>query len=364
MIATQQSHCIDRTTDGKVIVRDVEIFSAYDPRIDDDEELKPFDNQRVSKIVDTTRHYMERGSFPQIVIRHDTNGDAPQESVGRITSMRVVERDGVAYIVGDMEMTGERFDSLIASNAYPRRSAEIWADKDHLSEVALLGRETPRRAIHDTHFRRLARESGERVTCALEFAYVGGGLSTYIPKEITMPHKTRNEEDAKKEDELPVEEAAPADAEVATEEEEEEEERTEEDGGEKVEMMDGDMVIENRRLRAEVRMLSQRQRDMERALKEETFAREIESMSAGGWRIPNSRKGAMLAQLMESSDPESVIETWRECFARDPINKRIDTERAAFPRPVNARTLASLVAKYAGDPEGYRKAVAGIRIES
>jgi hypothetical protein len=99
-----------------------------------------------------------RGSRPKLVIEHEKDGKPTRpEAVGDVVSVQYQERNGVGYVVGDVEMPKEAFDLLLASNAYPRRSAEIWKD-NHLSEVALLGRDTPRRPLPDTRFTKLRRE--------------------------------------------------------------------------------------------------------------------------------------------------------------------------------------------------------------
>jgi hypothetical protein len=167
----------------KAIVRRVELFMAFDPSIDDgenDPELKRFNNERLKKIVSTTRAHMARGSFPQVVILHEKQGDEPKSAVGRIPAINYEERNGIGYIVGDMEINKPIFDKLIATNAFPRRSAEIWSESNHLSEIALLGRETPRRPLPDTHFER----QGKKITCSksnFDMVGAGGGLNTYVP---------------------------------------------------------------------------------------------------------------------------------------------------------------------------------------
>ena len=100
-------------------------------------------------------------------------------------------------------MAKKDFDRYLASNRYPRRSAEIWED-GHLSEVALLGRETPARPLRDTKFTR----TGEKKVFnrPTTFAMVSpGSANTYVPDgsdeqeeynkmpDMTMPD---HEEDA------------------------------------------------------------------------------------------------------------------------------------------------------------------------
>jgi len=189
----------------KVVIHDLEVFCAYDREIDGDHdpELAKFDNERVADIVDSTQQYMHRGSFPRLVVMHERDGKEPKSSVGRFTKIQYQERDGVGYIVGDCEVERSVFDKLLATNAFPRRSAEIWQEQNHLSEVALLGRETPRRPLPDTHFgRRGQRVCFSRPLRPVEFdmGTVGGGMSTYVPgtKDINMNEDLREEINALK----------------------------------------------------------------------------------------------------------------------------------------------------------------------
>ena len=182
------SHTVEKTDEGKVRIRNLELFMGFDPSIDSDEDeaMQGYDNARVKDIVSRTGKFIQRGSRPKLVIEHEKDGKPTRPEA-----------------VGDVEMPKEAFDSLLASNAYPRRSAEIWKD-NHLSEVALLGRDTPRRPLPDTRFTKrgekavFERPMGTvRITLDSpdQFAEigVGGGLNTFIPSAGTgkkqMPSK-------------------------------------------------------------------------------------------------------------------------------------------------------------------------------
>ena len=151
-LMSSSSHKVTES-EGKVIIHGLEIFCAYDPKIDKsyDEDLMQFDNNRVRLIVECTRQYMAKGQYPRLVVMHERDGREPKSSVGRFTDISYEERDGVGYILGECEVTKEVFDKLLGSNSFPRRSAEIWQDQNHLSEVALLGRETPRVVDNSLH---------------------------------------------------------------------------------------------------------------------------------------------------------------------------------------------------------------------
>lgn len=378
----------------KIKIERVELFMAFDPAIDDgeaDPELKRFNNERLKSIVRATRAHMARGSFPQVVVMHEKNGDEPKSAVGRIPAINYEERNGIGYIVGDMEVNKPIFDSLIATNAFPRRSAEIWAESNHLSEVALLGRETPRRPLPDTHF---ARE-GKKITCSksnFDLAGVGGGLNTFVPATIkeeasmaskdygaeleamkcaigelaAMMKKKFGEDEAKDEkDEMSAEsmtdmeyksenaedgvhidigshEGAPDSVDIGEEDEE---------------AMPVVAARSTYALRSENARLKSRMERLEAEMRREKFSREIDILEQDGYRIPESQRDNLMSQLQASRDPVALLESWRSLFSRDPIGAKIDMSRAAMPKTVSGGDISSLVKEFAGKPEEFAKAI-------
>ena len=397
---TPGSHRI-REAGDKVTIEGVELFMAFDPQIDDgkaDPELKRFDNDRLRNIVKSTGKHIRRGSFPRVVIMHEKDGKEPKSSVGRIPTIRYEERDGVGYIVGDMEVGRDIFDRLIATNAFPRRSAEIWSESDHLSEVALLGRETPRRPLPDTHFAR----AGQKITFSKsnhDLAGVGGGLNTFVPatikEEAAMPSDSdiREQLEAMKnaiegmasamkkhfgmdEDEDEKDEMAGEGMDFAEEsgegdgvhididshgEEDEAEEMDEEMEAEDEELEAEDEEVLAARstyaIRSENARLKARMARLEGEIKREKFAREIDILEQEGYRIPESQRGALLAQLQAARDPVALLESWRELFARDPIGTKIDMSRASLPKAMSPGDVGDLVKQFAGKPEEFAKAI-------
>jgi hypothetical protein len=395
ILMSHPSHRISEN--GKTVtIHDLEVFCAYDPAIDgeSDPELKKFDNERVLDIVNATAKYMTRGSYPRLVVMHEKDGNEPKSAVGRFTRLGYQERDGVGYIVGDCEVERSVFDKLLATNAFPRRSAEIWADQNHLSEVALLGRETPRRPLPDTHFTR----KGDLVTFArairFDMGTVGGGQSTYVPntketnmadydKEIaalkcdmdemkSMMKKHFGEgEDEKKEkkekkdemsaDDMLSEQFAEEQGEgdgvhidIDSHSEEEEEEEAKEM-----------MFPASRPGRADVFAMRRENAKMQREIKtlraeisREKFGRELDAMEADGYRIPASHRPRLIAELSASSDASALLESWRELFNRDPMGVRIDMGRSALPSgDLDTRQVADLVREFAGKPAEFTKAI-------
>lgn len=396
---TTPSH---RVTDNgdKIVIHDLEVFCAYDPRIDGDHdaELRKFDNERVQEIVSSTNAYMAKGSMPRLVVMHERDGDEPKSSVGRFTKIGYQERGGVGYIVGDCEVERSVFDKLLATNAFPRRSAEIWQDQNHLSEVALLGRETPRRPLPDTNFAR----KGEPITFArllrFDLGAVGGGLSTFIPstKDNNMANnddmraelnalkaameemknsykmnaeKPEDEEKAEMEaDDMLTQQFAEeegdgdgvhididshgGDDEMEMEMDEEEEEDKALFPASRIGRPDiFAMKRENARMARELAV-------MKAELAAEKFSRELDAMEADGYRIPAERRPRLIAELAASRDPADLIDTWRDLFARDPMGVRIDMSRASLPKTdINTNDISSLVREFAGKPEEFRKAI-------
>ena len=378
------------TDNGKTVtIHGLEVFCAYDPALDgeSDPELTKFDNERVQDIVESTRRYMERGSLPRLVVMHEKDGNEPKSSVGRFTNIGYEERDGVGFIVGDCEVEKPVFDKLLATNAFPRRSAEIWSEQNHLSEVALLGRETPRRPLPDTHFTR----KGELVRFARSLRFdmgtVGGGLSTYVPgtKDINMADDDirkevaalkcdmdemksmmkkhfgegkEEKEEMAAEDMLTeqfAEESGEGDGVHIDIDSHGEEEEEEEEMGMYARPGSADTFA----LRRENAKMKRELDSLKAEIRREKFGRELDIMESEGYRIPAAQRPRLVAELQASNDPAGTLEGWRELFTRDPMNVRIDMSRAALPSStdINKNEISSMVREFAGRPEEFAKAI-------
>ena len=110
-------------------------------------------------------------------------------------------------------------------------------------------------------------------------------------------------------------------------------------------------------IRAENARLKARMSRLEAEIKREKFAREIDMMEQEGYRIPESQRDNLMTSLMGASDPVSLLESWRELFARDPIGTKIDMSRAALPKSVEVSDIGTLVKQFAGKPEEFAKAI-------
>ena len=393
-LMSSSSHKVTES-EGKVIIHGLEIFCAYDPKIDKsyDEDLMQFDNNRVRLIVECTRQYMAKGQYPRLVVMHERDGREPKSSVGRFTDISYEERDGVGYILGECEVTKEVFDKLLGSNSFPRRSAEIWQDQNHLSEVALLGRETPRRPLPDTNFSR----RGQLITFSrplrFDMGTVGGGNSTFVPstkepnmaksnnrsemaalcaamEELTNKFKKHFGEDEKDENcnyarEDKDEMAADDMIQSQFAEEEDKEEMgdltiTHEDEDEEEESFPASRASRFDRIamHRENRKMARELAAMRAELAAEKFSRELDSMEADGYRIPAAVRPKLVAELVGSRDPSELIDTWRELFSRDPIGVRIDMGRASLPKSdLDQKQISDMVREFAGKPEEFTKAI-------
>lgn len=313
----------------RVIIRGLELFCGYDPDIDDaegDEVMVGMTAERVSDIVARTQAFVDRGSTPKLVIRHKREGeDSPPESVGDITNLRAIDRSGVPYVLGDVEMSRGDFDAFIASNRYPRRSAEIWAS-GHLSEVALLGRETPRRPLPDTKFGR----DGELLTFSrslppLEFAHPGA-INTYVPKMESSDMDMKDIEARFAKMEKRLEEMTKA-KNSAPEDEKDDDTKGEHDRPEGVDV---------EAVKAEVAQTYQRQIDDLKSQIEKTESsrlreraeREIKDMETEGFRFGDHRM-QMVDRLTASKDMDGELAMLRDLVSRDPIGHVVPALSAA-----------------------------------
>jgi len=364
------SHRITREN-GKVRVHGLEVFMAFDPSIDDakaDPRLAKWTNERVRKSVEKTLGFMARGSRPQFIVRHDLREGEPgtpppPEAVGVIMDLWTEERGGVAYAVCDAEFTEEKFAAYIESNAYPRRSAEFWADNDHMSEVALLGRETPRRPLPDTHFAR--RGAREQFSAKLRFSYTGagGGGNTFVPASAGKDDKMTVEERIGKL-EAAVEEMAKClkikhSADMTGD--------SEGEAG-KAAMAkpaaapapEGDGLIraELDAAKTALEAMKEQFKQVEQGAKRERFGRQLDDMIREGVAIKDEAKAAILERIVGSEDPDAEVAYIKSNFARLPINTEIPVGKAALPKTKltmeQIREKAEEFAKK-GDIDGYHK---------
>ena len=378
---------------NKITIHDLELFVGHiDGFDDDDSEIKDLDEKKIFEIVEKTNKHMAAGSNPKLVLLHqDDNGNAPTESIGDIVNIhskpiKINCKEGESYegagIVGDVEMSKSDFRKYLASNRYPRRSAEIWED-GHLSEVALLGRETPARPLRDTKFTRQGLKKVYHRPATFEMVSPGGS-NTYVPsgsdetEEYVMPdileheekellRKYRAENDmlneevtklkAQLEELQPDEEKMEYDSDELEEDLEEtyqcpdeDDEKASYDNGDMDEDEDEDIKREFAKLRKTkygttiikkyAKMKKQRNSYKKRAamlvnnVNKQKFSRLIDQLQASGYRVKQHRQ-TMLEELMSCKDPVAKIKFWKETMKRVPLGKRLNTDNTRQRTKVN-----------------------------
>lgn len=371
MVTITPSHEVVELNEQQVLLRGLELFCGYDPGIDDKAEksMSEWTKTKVRKSIARTLEYMERDTRPKMVVRHqDKAGTAPQAAVGDIVRIAYEERRGVPFVVGDVVMQRDAFERLIASNAYPRRSAEIWED-GFISEVALLGRETPARPLPDTRFQRFTR--GDRSVARVCFdaapAAHPGAANTAIPtvhEDDDMDEMTRlrnenarlkaqmaaltGDTDEEKDefegddeinidaDEVHVDSEAPltppdefeADDMLETEDDEDDEEKA-------YTRMSRTGISQFAAERARSKALHARIRSLEDALVRERFERVVDGMIDEGFDIATHRD-ALVGELMSTNDPEGKVAFWRSTFKRTAIGRRFNMAATAIPEAKGA----------------------------
>lgn len=361
------SHRITREG-GKVRIHGLEVFMAYDPRIDTgaDKGVVKWTNDRLRKAIETTRAHMDRGSFPQFVVMHEREGQpAAPESVGSIADLWYEERDGVGYAVADAVFSDENFGAYIQSNRYPRRSAEFWKDNDHMSEVALLGRETPRRPLPDTHFARRGDKESHGKT-RFSYAGTGGGGNTFVPD--TGRKNTMSIEDRVSAIEASVEKMGKMMAKLCNEKAAEGEEKKDENAkpaapaaaAPTAPASDAELVT-RAELNSALAALEATKAEMQKAQDEarrEKFGRRVDELRADGVAIKDADVPALVERIARAADPDAELGWIKDNFQRLPVRLEIPAHRAVHPvQKVSPEEIREKAEEFArkGDADGYRK---------
>jgi hypothetical protein len=286
-----------------------------------------------------------------------------------------------------VEMSRNDFDSYIASNRYPRRSAEIWND-DHMSEVALLGRDTPRRPLPDTRFSKQGDKTVFAIECSSCFEAAPGVGNVFVPgaavrkKESNMADEAKADEKDEKDEMSKI--LAEKDAEIARLKEENrkmynqtavhidadahKDDEEDDDEDEKEEnMKDTNLGSKHGKSGAKIEFARMKEKfekriaALETELAKERFSRELDAMESDGFAVGCCRD-EMIEELVSSSNPQRKIAFWRENFRRDPINTRIAAAPRSGVKPeqsgLDRETVAKLVAEAAGDPDKFKTLMA------
>lgn len=322
------SHAVEPISDTHVVIRNLELFVGYDPEFDgDDERFTAYTDDRIREIVEQTNRYMARGQCPKLILGHNTDkpSDFPRPTIGDIQTVKYAQIGGVGGIVGDVVMSKNHFDAYIASNEYPRRSAEIWLKNSHLSEVALLGSETPARPLPDTRF----AHDGERDRFSRVFA------AQFAQCEDTNMADTKTDTPMKDDDT----ELAKAKKEIASlkarlkamEDGDDEKDKSARAAAEKAEQFkrERDEVADRfSRLEADNAALKDR-------LNREQFSRQIDAAKAQGFSFGDAdQEAAILDRIVGSDKPDDEFAFYKKMAHRDPIGiQPVKNARVAVDAP-------------------------------
>ena len=383
------SHQVSENGD-KVTIHDLELFVGHIPGFDaDDSGMDDLDDEAIEKIITRTKAHMSAGSNPKLVMLHQEEGkDCPPEALGDIVNIGrkdiyINTGDGENYsgpgIVGDVVLSTSDFEEYISSNRFPRRSAEIWKD-GHMSEVALLGRETPARPLRDTRFAKTGEKS--TYTRPVTFSEVApGGSNTFVPgmadcekKEHDMPEendgrmtiehdgddkdliaKLRAENDTLREDLEQLKMQLNGDdeedeemmmgmdeddemmsgkshydeeAEEAHYDEEDEEDEDKEMYSKIRRTKNGKEVIARfKKLKVQRNAYRKVARGLGMKLRKAKFSKELDALQAAGYRVREHRNH-MMDELLATKDVQAKLKFWRATLKKNPIGKRLNMTNA------------------------------------
>jgi hypothetical protein len=376
---------------NRVTIHDLELFVGHIDGFDDeDSDIKDLDSEKIEEIIAQTNRHISAGANPKLVLLHqDENGNSPTESIGDIVNIhskpiKINCSEGESYegagIVGDVEMSKSDFQKYLASNRYPRRSAEIWED-GHLSEVALLGRETPARPLRDTKFTRKGPKKVFHRPATFDMVSPGGS-NTYIPsgsdekEAIDMPDTILEGEEQILMRKLRADNAALNDeldklkAQLAELEPDDEKEEYDEDEEGLEKMIDacagncgddkekdeydeeeeedlkkvfsrlrktnygGKVIAKFAKLKKERNKYKRRAIALSNSVKKQRFNRILDQLATKGYRVRQHRQ-TMLEELMSCKDPVSKVKFWESTMKKIPFGKKLNTKNTRQSTKVN-----------------------------
>lgn len=338
---------------------------AFDPSIDvaeADPYIAGWSNEKLQKSVGLTKKFMERGANPQMVLLHESkDGKTSKVALGPIIDLHYEDRAGIGYAVGDIELSEQHFDTLLATNAFPRRSAEFWEDNDHMSEVALLGRETPRRPLPDTHF---ARKGTKRVCSQMGTTYggTGGGQSAFVPSaEDTNMSDERIEALEKnfksmcsKLDRMAKAMNLKEDGDEAAEDKP----KSENAKGGVTRAEFNSLKEANSKMEAALSQANARAEEATKSARKAEMQRTIDGLKNDGYCIAEADEAGLVDEMAGMADPAVKVEFIKRNFSKLPINQPPFAHKGALPAGnIKPEEIAAIAEKFAGDPAGYKKAI-------
>lgn len=346
---------------NRVIVRRLELFDSYDPSLDGDaasDLLKQCTAERTRDIARETLKRMADGVFPRICVGHKEPGSLDvRPSIARVIALACEQRQsGQIRIVGDVEMDYDSFQHYIASNRYPRRSAEIFMANNHMATIALLGADAAARSLRETDYRDadLAVFAARASDVLFAAQQMGAGASTIIPNDTSIKESSEMDptairqavlecmagDDFKKALFALVSEAMTSSSRGAA--------APETPASGSADFAAADVEV----LRNDLAAAQARVKTLE-------CERRLDLMAAKGFRIPEAQRGVMVAAIAASPNPDGVIALFEALSLRDPVGQRLPTPPAPQGRPsgLDEGTVGAIVAAVGNDPKAYLAAV-------
>lgn len=313
--AYRPSHRLSAEGD-RVVIYDVELFMGYDASIDlGDSKIKDYDEAKVRQVIERTSEYIKRGQRPKLILGHNLKGSTEpggRPVIGDIPRLRYGTVRGTPAIFGDIEMTPADFERYLRSNAYPRRSAEIWPE-GYMSEVALLAGQTPARPLPDTQFAR-------GVLC----------FARDLPV-IQLTEPTTMTDDEKREKELTDLKKLMFEREAEIERLKAEAARHARDAESKDKLARG-AEGDRETFEREVERSKERIAALETQLRKEKYGRKLDDLAKAGYQIDPKQVPQMLDRIVAggpSGDPETEFVYTKSLMHRDPVGLRIDQRYTA-----------------------------------
>jgi len=344
----------------KIMIHDLELFVGYDESVDDpdDEKVRAYDRKKIEQVIARTTAMMEKGQNPKLILGHNPDDDdgSVRPAIGDIVSIRLQDINGVSGIVGDIEMSTDVFATTFGSNSFPRRSAEIWSD-GYMSEVALLGSQTPARPLPDTKF---VKDGLTRTIFSRDLPYVGfdadvahiygdpGPANTSIPESDDMPDVKEDELTQLKakckamEDEMDKMKSTMHVGDEGDDYDHDEDEDKDKHAKKRRRTVRS-IEIQRDSFARDLATQKQHNQEMRADLLAERYGRTLDEMSMSGYRLGDaSQRTELLDEIVGSADPDmSLADAKDACdaklafmkrwIAKDPTGLRIDQTGVRIP---------------------------------
>lgn len=340
-IPANGSHLVSANENDRVVVHDVELFVGFDSSIDDkgDKAIAKYTPAKIAQIIKRTREYMKRGQNPKLILGH--NPDAPNDgapikpAIGDIIDIEAREINGAPGIVGDIEMSRMDFSSYLKSNDFPRRSAEIFPD-GLLSEVALLGSQTPARPLRDTKFSASDADHFSRSLPSLKFITPTETPHGPGPGNVMIPDdkKKRNNEMPQDNDVVEKLKLEIADlkkklkAKMTGDDEDKEKNAEPEDEKDKDKSKSARLTKERDQFQRQAKEALEQVGTLRDDFKKEKYGRKLDTLLAQGVVIEKDRYAEVLDRIVDAEDSDAELAFFTKMLPVGHVDVHIATHHA------------------------------------